>query len=346
MIVFSQRSRILMTVFLVAACLLSCSNITELEMIYDAGLHIISAEDMQIVNTIPGIRNASALMLNEGKLFTASRDGIVRCYDSSDLTLIGEYVVGTASPAGYSEMVYSPTEKSAYLIGSMGKILELSIPDCEVLDEFSVSQSPIHLAVTRGAPGDLWVVDGPQNTINRVDIQRNVSVNTDNMGSYTIVTALEPSRYYSDSLLIGTTSGLYRLEATEYGNTRITTIKNLEVGSWTGLCSIPRDSNFVAICDESAISEVCVYDKTVSYPPITGSYNSSLIEGNGWIIAAASDSMNVYALGALGDGTCRLYRYTYIAPSCGVTGYADFNGYPVDLKISDAGDIYILTVEQ
>ncbi len=346
MIVFSKRLSILMTIILIAVCLLSCSNITEQEMIYDAGLHIVSAESMQIVKTIPGIRNASALMIYPGKLFMASRDGIVRCYDSNDLSLLGEYNVGAASPAGYSDLVFSPTENTAYLIGAMGKILELSIPDCEVLDEFSVSQAPVLLAVTSGVPGDLWVVDGPHNTIDRVDIQVNESSKTMNLSSYTIIQSIEPSGYYSDSLLVGTSHGIYKLEATEYGNTRLVYLARYgSSSSWTGFCSIPHDSNYIAIKNGTTIGELCVYDNGLPYPAV-GLSNTSYIEGNGWITAAGNDYINMYALGSLGDGTCRLYRYTYIGPSYGVNGYADFNGYPVDMKISDSGQIYILTVEQ
>ncbi len=347
MLEVTKKIIILVIMNLVAMFFLACSNITEQDMIYDAGLHLVSADNLQIVNTIPGIKNASSLMLYPGKLFVASSGGIVRSYDSNDLSLLGEHIVGVASPAGYFDLTFSPTENTAYLIGAMGKILELSLPDCEVIDEFSVCLSPIDMTITSGSPGDLWVADGPSNSVVRVDIETNESLRVIQIVANSVINELVASNCYHDSLLIATTNLIGRLEATDEVGTRLTFVQNSIGASWSGLCPIPHDSNFVAVSNGTKIGECCVYDKNAypGYPP-PSFYNTDTIENSNWITAAGNDYINVYALGSLGDGTSRLYRYTYIGPSYGINGFADFAGYPIDLKISDSGQIYVLTVEQ
>ncbi len=324
---------------------LSCSDITEQEMVYQAGFYQIAPGDLSVTASVTDVSGARCLMIYPARVFVSSSNGIVSCFDAEDLSLIDEYTVGAASPAGYSSMVYSPGENSAYLIGAQGKILELSMPYCEVLHEFSVSMSAVELALTDGIPGNLWVVDGPENSIHQIDLSTNQSTNTLNFTSVQMIQCLEPCRYYPDSLLVGTSKGVYKLQLLPSGSIRKTFLLPTLPYSWIDLCSIPNDSNFIAIRTSNTFGELCPYDTTTSLEPLDAFYNKTYVEGDLWITAPGNDNINIYALGYLGQGVSRLYRYSYIGPSFGVNGYADFQGYPLDLKVSDSGNIYLLTME-
>lgn len=336
-------------VFLMVSCLLSCSDITEQDMAFSAGLHVVSPGDLTVSEVIRDVDGARSLMVYPGKLYVASTSGVVYCYDSETLSLTDEFIVGTPSPAGYSSFLHSPTENTAYLTGAQGKILELSIPDFSVVDEFSVCEVPSELEITTGNPGYLWVVDGMHNTIDQVDLNVHESYYTMHVIESSPIKAIEASSYYDDTYIFGTPNSIHAVQVLGPGSIRRRIEKDLYGRPWLSFCSIPNDSNYIGITGTSSqcqLGEVCMHDSTMYWfvdEPPRFYYNSS-VTGSDWITAPGNDNYHMYALGYYGEGFSRLYRYTYIGPSYGINGTIDIPGYPLDLKVSDTGVIYILTV--
>lgn len=324
----------------------SCTNITEYELIYSAGLNVISPEDFSVVASFPEVKSARCMMPHQGLMYVVSSEGFIYSYDLDSLTLIDQHQIGPPTPSGYNKMIFCPWDNSAYLIGALGYILQLSLPDCEVIDQFSVCASPVDLAITSGTPGYLWVVDGQANSIDQVLPITNVSCHTVNIPDHYRIQCIEPSSFYPDSLLVGTSDGICRIEVLSAGNVRLTWAADLFT-SWQSLCSIPYDSNFVAIKGGNAhqVGELCVYDLGTYIIPPPKFYNVDMIDGESFLTAAANDGMHVYALSYVGDGTSRLVSYRYSDPPYGIDREADFQGYPLDLKVSDTGMIYVLTYQ-
>ncbi len=95
------------------------------------------------------------------------------------MTLVEECIVGSPSPSGFTQMALNTRNNSAYLIGSLGQIVELSLPDCTVKDVFTVCQSPVVIAVAPGNPPYLYVGDGPSYSINQVSAITNTLLTTE-----------------------------------------------------------------------------------------------------------------------------------------------------------------------
>jgi len=341
----NRKVRVVLGLMLPVITVSACVDVTEFDMTYDSGLSVISPVDLSLVASFPDMINPRCIMLYPGTVFAASTEGTVYRFDAESYTLTGEYNVGVSSPAGYTQMVFSPVENTAYIIGSMGRLLELSIPECQVIDEFTLCSSPVEMAVTAGVLGYLWVVDGTSNTVYQVDIGTNQSHHSISFPGYCTIKCIEPSGYYQDSLLVGTSLITYKLEALSEGGIRATYVPDL-FQSCVSLCSIPYDSNFVAVVGNYpyVIGELCAYDDSFYIDPPPRFYNTDQLTGDNVITAAANDYKHVYALSYLGDGVSRLSSYSYIAPY-GINGYADFQGYPVDMKVSESGNIYVLTYE-
>ncbi|MEA3266163.1 MAG: hypothetical protein U9P42_04395, partial [Candidatus Fermentibacteria bacterium] len=130
---------------------INCTDLTEYELAFKAGLHVIAPEDFTVISTISDMPGARSLMIYPGNIFIASTEGFIYRYDSETLELVEAYQVATPSPAGFSQMVYCSLKNTAYLISSLGKILEVSLPECTVIDEFSVCESPTKLALGPGS---------------------------------------------------------------------------------------------------------------------------------------------------------------------------------------------------
>lgn len=326
----------------------SCTDITEHDINYGACLWKLEPVTMTIEKTVPDIPGASCLMISPGRVFVVSNKGVIQSYDAANLELIDEVVVGDPSPSGYTKMVLRPGGQSAFLIGAHGRMPELSIPDLSVIEEFSICSTPADIAVTTGIPGYLWVVNGLDNTVEQVDMDLKQSLYTVNVPEFFEIKCIEPSQVFDDSLLIGTSNLMYRLGALDPGLIRLTYIQQSLYFSWVALCAIPFDSNYVAVMDSeqgALIGEFCAYTEMEGSQTFDEMFfNTSSMEGDFWRLSSGNDYANVYSLGYAGDGFSRLYRYSYVQPN-GIRGHVDLDGFPVDVKVSESGNIYLLTVD-
>lgn len=327
------------------AFLIGCSEITEQEMAYESGLHMISA-DLEVIHSIPEIPGAASLLVYPGRLFVACTDGYVRVYDPADLELLYESQVGLASPAGYTSFIFSPSENTAYLTGDQGRILELEMPSCEVISEFSVCTAPTVIEITSGNPGHLWVLDGIENTVYSVELDDHTETASTRFLQLDQINSLEASGY-EDSLMCTTCNGAFRLEM--FGNTiRRTCVDARSPSNWGAISRIPNDSNFVALKSYGSSWQIGIlspYIELASIPPVPYFHGAYSVSGLLWLSVPGNDNHNVFAAGYQGDGISTLYRYSYIEP-VGVKASADFQGYPLDMGSSGAGNLYLLTVSE
>lgn len=331
-----SRMVIAVSLFVLLITGTACSDITEQEIVFDAGLYAVSPEDFSIISSFQDMSSPRCLMIYPGRIFAASTEGRVYCYDSETYSLIDSYIVGTGSPAGYHRMVFSPAENSAYLIGATGKILELSMPDCQVTDEFLVGPFPADLCITSGSPGYLWVVDSSANRLYPVKLNGNTTVGSYSLSEVMQMTCMEPF-YSPDSLMLGTSNGAVRVILQPSGALYTKTEKG---GYYHSITAIPDRTYFATVIGtDPGVLAIQSFTSDTLIPD----FNPVLLEGNFHFSVPGNDNNHLYVLSSLGNGQSRLTSYSYITGN--VLMQKDFEGFPLDLKVSGSGMIYVLTYE-
>ncbi len=313
---------------------------------------MISANDFSILTVVPDIPGARSLLIYPNIIFVVSTEGKIFRYDSETMELIEENQIASASAAGFSEIVFCSRNNSAYLIGAFGKILEVSLPDCIVTDEFSVCQSPVKLALAPGSR-NLFVGDGTTSKVFQVLTSNNtVYGSTDLFFNMFFMEALpvQPLQN-SDSVLVSTTDALSMVEVLGVGDLRSILLTKYTSGAFLDFVSVPNDSFFVAIHHDIDHDNFSVgsYRLTIPFvlppePPAYNYFGREGIAGNTHLLTMGRDYQHAYILSYLGDNVSRLSAYSYISQE--ITKELDFPGYPVDLQASGSGNIYVLTAQQ
>ncbi len=311
-----------------------CLSVTEHEMAFQAGVHIISSENFSTIASIPGVRGARSILLYPENIFIVSTEGIIYRYDSETFELLGEYQIAAPSPAGFTEIILCHNKNTAYLIGPFGKILEISLPECTVVDEFSVCESPIKLAL--GPQADyLFVADGVTSKIYQVRVSDNKVCN--NISVYFSINCMEPAQD-PDSMLVGTSNGCSLIEVLGPTEARLTEISIIP---FYALAAIPNDTLFVGV----AAGELGMVNPWVflTWPPGPFFYQNVSVSGDTYFVAVGSDWKHAYLLSYLGDNMSRLVSYNYLSYELEQT--IDITGYPLGFEVSGSGNIYVLTTE-
>ncbi|MCD6589061.1 MAG: hypothetical protein J7K88_10980, partial [Candidatus Fermentibacteraceae bacterium] len=268
-------SAVLSAAVICSILFLGCTNLTEYEMAFEAGLHIIAPEDLAIISTISDIPGARSLLTYPGNIFIASTEGLIYRYDSETRELVEAYQVALPSPAGFSQMVYCSLKNTAYLIGSLGKILEVSLPQCAVIDEFTVCQSPTKLTIGPGSEY-LFVADGPSTRIYQVSVDNNESY--DNISIYFDIFCMEPSPN-PDSMLVGTSAGIDLIEVLSPTCLRGTGLNR--DGPMVALAAVPDDTIFVGVggAGNASVGTVDVFISGFVEPPPPEFYGTIGVDG-------------------------------------------------------------------
>lgn len=331
--------RILCAVMFFSIIIMSCTNLTEHEMVFKAGLHVISPGDFSTIGTISDIAGARSLLIYPGNIFIASTEGLIYRYDSETLELVEAYQVAFPSPSGFSQMVYCSLKNTVYIIGPLGKILEMSMPDCTVIDEFSICESPTKLALGHGSEY-LFVADGPSTRVHQVLIDNNEAY--DNVFIYFTINCMEPSPN-PDSMLVGTSAGIDLIEVLSPTDLRGTRL--YQQGALLALAAVPDDTIFVGIkgIQSASVGIVDVFIPQFVDPPPPEFYGAISIDGTAHFLAMGQDWQHAYVLSYLGDNTSRLISYNYRFSE--TPQELDIPGFPLDLKVSGDGVIYVLTTE-
>ncbi len=320
--------------FVSFAVIAGCTNLTEYDMALSAGLHIISPEDFTVIETIPDIEGARSLLLHSGNVFVVSTEGMIFRYDAETMELVDQSQIGSPSPAGYSDAVYSTTSKTAYIIGSYGNILELSLPECTVVDQFSVCQSPIKLATGADSPY-LFVADGPSSRVYQVRVDGNRP--GDNVPVCFSINHMAPCQN-PDSMLVATTDGISLVSVLSPVLLRVAQL--VREDPYVLMAAIPEDTMFVGVRPFD-VGMLDVLNPV--FPPPPSMQHCGSISGDPFRIAISGNRQCAYILTHLAaNNTSRLYSYNYGLMEIDRT--LDIPGYPLDLEVI-GGAIYVLTTE-
>lgn len=317
---------------------LSCTDVTEVDMIWESSLLLFSAEDLSLIASFPEIKSPRCFMIYPGMIFVASAEGTVYALDAESHEITGEYKVGPASPSGYCRMIFSPSEGTAYLIGAMGSILELSIPDCEVLDELHVCSAPFDLEITDGNPGYLWVADAMSNAIFLVKLSGNQQSGRVNYPDETVLQCMETSPG-NDTLIVGTSILVYRLELLNGLTLRNTPLPE-PTGSFESISAIPDTTSYIAVKD-NIVGQLNPFGMS-GVPPQNPYIHTESIPGLIHMTAPANNGRHMIILSYSGNGISMLASYDYVWP-IGIDNTAEFEGFPLDFQASGDGNLYVLT---
>ena len=319
--------------------LVGCHKISEVEEPLGGGLHVISAQDFATVNYISDIPGARSLLIYPGNIIIASTDGVVYRYDSESMTLVDVYNVGSPSLSGFTKMAFNPDGNSAYLIASNGQIVEISLPDCSLTDVFSVCQSPVTIAVAPGLPSHLYVADGPTNTIHQVSTSNNSILASEE--SLFNIQCIEAG-WVADNILVGTSHKLTLLQEIGPGSIILTSATISGTENTYAIASIPYDSAFVLV-SESGIGVLEFFEDPGPGAPFASIAHSVELEGSNHFMAIGTDWQHAYVLSYMGDFTSRLTSYNYAFNQ--IDQQVDIPGFPLDIKTTSSGNIYVLTYE-
>lgn len=325
--------------FAAAALLIlsGCTDLTEFDYSMRAGINIFYTPDLENVHTIENISGARSICGLPDCFVVATTNGTLIRYDLESYEQTGLFSIGSPSSAGYFEIEYSPTESSIYIIGALGQIIELHVPDMDFMDDFSVCETPVDIAISMDIENpNFYVAGATLSRILEVRKQSNGLSRICNMPFSPVCMAVD-----SDTILVGT-----------LGNTCIVSIGgavmlNRQMSTFPGILAIvaiPNDTNLCAIFDQytTTIATVLRYFP-MYFPPYTPMWIASPITGEIHYMCAESDGSYVYVLSYQGDNSSRLVSY-----NC--NGYfiekeIDLPGYPLDISISPGGTLLVLTAD-
>jgi len=316
-----------------------CTDLTEFDHTLRAGINIMNAPNLSVVNTIENISGARSLCVIPDCFVVATTEGTVLRFDLETHQQTGIFAIGNASSSGYFDMEYSPVENSIYIIGALGQIVELHVPDMEVMDSFSVCETPVDIEIYTDLELPYFFVAGATSCrIFEVSMENNIVSRTCTLPVSPVCMAIDQDQ---DTILVGT---LAKTEIVSTGGASMRRRKMDHIPRILAIQTVPNDTTFCVVFDQSTdrIATILNYFTTQMTPtPVyTGAVN---VDGDIYYICAESDGSHAYLLSYLGDNTSRLICYNcsdYLIES-----QIDLQGYPLDLEISPGGTLLVLTAE-
>ncbi len=89
-----------------------CTDLTEYDSTYEAGLYVISAPGLTISAELGPIVEGRSACPMAGAIWVATTEGEILSYDTETMQLTNTWQVGQPSPSAYSDMVFSSMENS------------------------------------------------------------------------------------------------------------------------------------------------------------------------------------------------------------------------------------------
>ena len=335
------RSGIIFTASVLLA-LFGCTDLTEFDHTLKAGINIMYPPDLSVVHTIEDINGARSLCTLPDCFIAATTEGTVIRFDLESWEETGCATIGSPSPSGYFEIEYSPSESTVYIIGALGQILELSVPDMEFLHSFSVCETPVDIEIASLKP--YFYVAGA-NTRNIYEVSKDNNL----PGRFCTLTASPTCMAIDqcqDTILVGTMgetelvstgSEVMRRRIAEYFPEILAIETVPHENSDTRLCAVISYGSTVMIVT------VLNYFPGFSSDPIMAGHVP--IEGDTYHICTdiIGNYSYAYVLSYLGDNTSRLICYN--TTSYDIESQVDLQGYPLDLEVSPGGTLLVLTTE-
>ncbi len=332
--ILSRPLRFCLLPVAVAGIILSvsgCKEITEADTLYIGQVTIFNSE-LEEIGSILIDESPGCLMTFPGHLIITTKEGSLLLYDSESLEMLGEYKVGPAAPEGYSEMIYNPSRNSAYLIGAYGNILDIDLPECTVENMFSVCQLPLDLIFGGDDSPYFYATGGIDNKLYRVNTSTN---NTAGFVQFDegirTVTIHAP-----DSILVSSRGGTYIVfsESLELMiSIRVFMADAKSLGTiWNRdyTAAVFGGNLGIVSChlNEDSTHYVWTFDEQVE------------VEGNPFDICC-NEIFSAYLLSYTWNETSALYRYDYSTGN--IMGQVEIQGYPLDLKVTDSNNVFVLT---
>jgi len=323
----------LLQLFLVIILVLfpSCKSITELDSAFKGEVVVLSS-DLSVAGVISIHDGPASILVYPGHILIATIEGIILDYDSESLEKLGEYQVGPPSPSGYSEMIYSPVKGSVYLLGSYGNILELDLPDCTVTDMFSVCQMPA-LMVSGGPDSPyIFVSDGGTNEVIRILTSTNAP-----SGSLMFNQSIRTMAPLDEENMIVATGGqtkiIYELAAGYLGTLPMYPEEAQGIGTiW--------NREYTAAIFSGSIGIIYFHLNADSTQYIWSFEQTRPVEGSSFLLRC-NETLHANVVSYTGEGECLLSSYDHTTGN--ILHQVELNGFPIDMEVTPAGNVFVLT---
>lgn len=312
-----------------------CTDITEYENL-TSGVLTVYTENFEVLKEVHGIEEARQILVCPGFVFVITGEGTIEKYDSETLELLGSYMIGQPSPAGYYLSAFSPRESTLYVIGSLGNVIEVSIPGCSVVDEFSVCSSPTKISVSNTAPAYLYVSDGLTNNIHVIRCSTNTPAGSRELvGGILCIEASE-----SDTVLVGTELATYLLYFRSSGEL-YSSASGTAGGDFRDLEYFPWYNAYAAVRSSSLGVLEFIEDPDLHIMILTwgGEYS---IAGTNHLLSCDPDRY-YYVVSIIDNNIFRIVQYDMAIRN--ISSQIDVNGIPLDVSVSGSGLIYVLSLE-
>ena len=295
--------------------------------------------DLSVVHTIEGISGARSLCVLPDCFIVATTEGTVIRFDLESYQQTGCFTIGSPSPSGYFEIEYSQIESTVYIIGALGQILELSVPEMEFLHGFSICETPMDIEIASGKPF-FYVADASSRRIYEVSKENNAAGRHATLLSSPICMAIDQCQ---DTMLVGT------MGETELVSTGEDVMRRRTADFFPGILAIETlhdENNETRLCavidcySGGCVATVLNYWPGFSSDPIMVGIKP--IDGDIHYICTDSYGDYAYVLSYLGDNTSRLVCYS---SNYNIEDQVDLQGYPLDLELSPGGTLLVLTTE-
>ncbi|MCK4807766.1 MAG: hypothetical protein KAT09_08970, partial [Candidatus Aegiribacteria sp.] len=295
-------------VFASAALLMltGCTDLTEFDHTLLGGINIIHTPDLSIVHTIENISGARSLCALADCFLVATTEGTLIRFDLESYEQTGCFTVGSPSSSGYFEIEYSPVENSIYIIGALGQIVELHVPDMEIMDSFSICETPVDIEIGPNIELPyLYVAGANSSKIYEVRLGSNNLSRSCILPSSPTCMAIDQSQ---DTMLVGT------LGETEAVSIVTGAMRHRTMDLFPRIAAIetiPNDTTKCAVFHRYSSGMIAVIlryfpDYVYPRPMYTGCVT---ISGDIHYMCAESDGSHAYVLSYLGDNISRLVSY-------------------------------------
>ena len=317
-----------------------CTDLTEFDHTLHSGINIIHPPDLSVVSTIENISGARSLCIIDDYFIVATTEGTLIRFDLATHQQTGIFPIGSPSSAGYFKMEYSPTESSVYIIGALGEIIEVHVPDMEFMDRFSICETPVDIEMPTDIENPNFYIAGvTSRTIFEVRRGTNNLSRTSILPFSPTCMAIDQGQ---DTMLVGTVGGTVLVSIGGAGmHERM--MNHFPV--ILAIKAIPNDTTFCAVFVEYYTPKIVTilnyFNNPISPSPIWT--DGVFIEGDTYYMCVEPDGSHAYILSYLGDNISRLLSYN--CSSYVIENQIDLAGYPLDIGISPGGTLLVLTAD-
>jgi len=323
---------------LAAFTVFSCYSPAEHDTVSRCGVVKLRVSDNTIAGSIDGIPDGRALCsIGNTQFLVASGTGEIFSVSSSDMRIDTSFAVGYAGGAGYRSMI-NPKPGSVYVTGASGKVLEISLGNFSVLDEFEAGSMPNVLSPSTSSTETFYVADGSDGRIRELNMTSNTVLRQTEVQDFNPV-AMAPESYLNDYLLAACADGegsvfrvslaTFHTDAVQLGFpcSDITAFPAESIWAVTH----PRwqlDTGYLSLCSSYSPPEV----------------NRITLAGNPMRVCSVPGTTLFYVLSYLGEGESRVSAVNFLTGE--VEAEIDVTGFPWDITSHGNGEfVLVLTSE-